>query len=390
MGRGCIESATVNNVMRVSVPSGEFPTIIEVRYPQNDRFRIGIRGSHAPLSWERTEYAHEVRDDLHIFRLRVPRSELVELKIVRSDGVDEDWASGRNYAVHGGDHLHIAPSFDRATSRLESPFTLDLRDGKLTVEVLLPPSYDEQKTRDYQVLYALDGQALFSTSKDSFGVWNLEHTLDALYELSAMEEVIVVGLHTAERRLERLSPIADPTHGGGDGRSFLEDLVSIVMPHIATHYRVRTGRDHTGILGSSMGGLFSFFAAWSKPEVFGRAACLSSSFWWANRWAPRFVEATESPAERPVLYLDSGAARDPNDPDPNIRDGFVHTRSMFRALVRRGYAPGSDLHRMVFLGEAHNPSAWGARVATPLQLLFPPVQVTPTERISSCTTARAT
>lgn len=365
--------------MRLTVPSSDGATIIEVRYPQRDHdgIRIGLRGSHAPLSWQHTEHAREIQGDRHIFRLHVPRGEIVELKVVRDDGKEADWASGRNYAVHGGDHLHITPSFDRATSRLDEKFTLDLRDGPVAIEVLLPPSYDEQHTRDYQVIYALDGQALYSTSTDSFGVWNLEHTLDGLYELSAMEEVIIVGVHTAERRLARLSPIADSTHGGGDGRAFLDDLVNIVRPHISSKYRVREGRENTGILGSSMGGLFAFFAAWTRPEVFGRAACLSSSFWWSNRWAPRFVESSEPTGERAVLYLDSGAARDPNDPDPNVRDGFVHTRSMFRALVRRGYTPGTDLHRMAFLGHAHEPSAWGSRVATPLQLLFPPVQVTP-------------
>ncbi len=36
-----------------------------------------------------------------------------------------------------------------------------------------------------------------------------------------------------------------------------------------------------------------------------------------------------------------------------------------------GYTPG-ELHRLTFPGQAHNASSWAARVALPLQLLFPP------------------
>jgi predicted alpha/beta superfamily hydrolase len=355
--------------LRVTIPSGDHMTVVEVSYPRNHR--IGLRGSHAPLSWEHTQYPDHVRDDLHVFRIRVPRGEILELKVVRND---DDWAAGRNYAVHGGDHLHIAPVFERATSRIEPCVELTARDGAIPVEVLLPPSYDEHPNRTYPVLYALDGQALFSTSKDPYGVWNIEQSLDALYELSAIEELIVVGVHTAARRLERLSPVPDLKHGGGDGRAFLDDLINVVHGHIASRYRVA---DDRGILGSSMGGLFAFFAAWTRPDFFRRAACLSSSFWWANRWAPRFVAQSEPPPERPVIYLDSGAARDPTDPDPNVKDGFHHSRSMFRALTRVGYAPGTELHRMVFPGHAHEPAAWGSRVSTPLQLLYPTMHVTP-------------
>ena len=59
------------------------------------------------------------------------------------------------------------------------------------------------------VLYALDGQALWTTSSDPFGVWGLDLVIDRLNELDAIEELIVVGIHTSERRAERLSPVPD-------------------------------------------------------------------------------------------------------------------------------------------------------------------------------------
>jgi hypothetical protein len=84
------------------------------------------------------------------------------------------------------------------------------------------------------------------------------------------------------------------------------------------------------------------------------------------------VQSAPPAALRPLLYLDSGAAASAFEKDPNVRDGFHHTRSMFRALMRHGYTAGVDLHRLTFTGQTHDAAAWAARVAIPLQLLFPP------------------
>jgi predicted alpha/beta superfamily hydrolase len=102
--------------------------------------------------------------------------------------------------------------------------------------------------------------------------------------------------------------------------------------------------------------------------VFGKAICLSSSFWWAGRHVIRSITAAPDP--RPIIYLDSGAALNPDEPKASEHDGFHHTRAMHRALDRVGFAT-SDLHRLTFPGQSHAASSWAARVAIPLQLLFP-------------------
>ncbi len=217
----------------------------------------------------------------------------------------------------------------------------------------------------------MDGQSLWTTSKDPFGVWGLDQEIDRLYELDAIEELVVVGVHTDVDRVARLSPVKDPEDGGGAGQAFLKALIGPVREQIAANYRIFYDREHTSIMGSSMGGLFAFFAAWSRSPIFGKAACLSSSFWWSDRWPVRWVQAGKAPAERPTLYIDSGASLDPDEADVNARDGFHHTRSMFRALVNHGYEPGKDLHRLVFTGAGHDAASWASRIAVPLQLLFP-------------------
>lgn len=340
------------------------PTTIEVTYPPH-RGAIGMRGNHAPLSWEHTTSPTFSEGDRHVFVLDIPEGETFDLKLVRGE---EEWAQGRNYSVHAGDHLLLTPAFDRRTCELCPPATLVHGDTTLTYQVLLPPSYGEQESKRYPVLYAQDGQALWSHSPDPFGVWHLEETLDHLLDLAVIQEIIVVAIDTSQDRLARLSPVEDPEYGGGEGAAHLEAIVNGLKPHIDRELRTRTDRECTAAMGSSMGGLFSFYAAWTRPDVFGKAICLSSSFWWANRYMVRAV--TEAPDPRPVIYLDSGAALNPDEPNPSAHDGFSHTRAMHRALERVGYTP-SGLHRLTFPGQAHNASSWAARVALPLQLLFP-------------------
>jgi len=85
----------------------------------------------------------------------------------------------------------------------------------------------------------------------------------------------------------------------------------------------------------------------------------------------RMVQERPAPSPRPVIYLDSGASVSAHETDMSLRDGFHHTRSMVRALVQRGFVLGDDLHRLVFTGERHDAAAWAARIAIPLQIMFP-------------------
>ena len=341
-------------------------TIIEVVYPQ-ERGTIGLRGSASPLSWTKTTPPTATLGDRSVFELAIADGEMVDVKIVRGN----DWAHGRNYTLHAGDHLLLRPAFERTTCRVMPPVVLRTSPWPLKYTVLLPPSYDEQSSRHYPVLYAQDGQALWSSSKDPFGVWSLDTVMDQLIELAVMSELIVVGIDTSEARMDRLGPVHDPVYRGGRAGEHLETITKVLKPRIDAELRTRTGREDTGLIGSSLGGLFSFYAAWMRPEIFGKAICLSSSFWWANRFMIR--EARIAPSPRPTIYLDSGVALNPDAPS---QDGFQHTRSMQRALVRAGYTNGDDLHSLAFPGQAHSTAAWSARVAIPLQLLFPPPPLT--------------
>jgi predicted alpha/beta superfamily hydrolase len=353
--------------MRTDPPPAPWATII-AHYPR-DRGTLTLRGSAASLDWNRDLKPDRVDGDTSTFHVSVPHGECVEAKLVRSDGA---WMVGVNVVIGAGETRNLRPAFDSPDGKLCAPETIEVPGAApLRIRVMLPPTYGEQPSLRYPVIYAQDAQSLWSDGADPFGLWNLDRVLDALWDVRALEDLIVVSIDTSEQRLDRLSPIADPEHGGGHSAAHLEAIVSVLKPTIDRTLRTRPDRESTALLGSSMGGLFSFWAAWTRPDVFGAAMCLSPSFWWADRWALRHVSRAICPAPRPNLYLDSGAAASEHESEGGTRDGMHHTRAMYRALVAHCYEPGHDIHVLAFTGAKHDASSWAARIAVPLQIVFP-------------------
>jgi predicted alpha/beta superfamily hydrolase len=279
---------------------------------------------------------------------------------------------GRNAVIGKGDVVTLRPNFDRTNGDLSGQRHVPLpTGGTLCFRVRLPPSYGEQEGQRYPVLYTQDGQSVWSDGTDPFGTWGLDRVLDELHDVGAIDELIVVSIDTGEERLHKLGPVADPHHGGGGGAIHLQGMVDQLKPLIDADFRTRPDRESTVLLGSSMGGLFSLWAAWTRPDVFGGAICLSSSLWWNERFMFKLVSSGTCPAPRPHIYLDSGAAASGFEEDASTRDGVHNTRAMFRALREHCYAANDDLSLLSWTGHHHDARSWAGRIGTPLQLFFP-------------------
>ena len=340
---------------------------IHVSYPRS-KGEVRLRGD-APLSWEQDSAPIGSDGNWSTFEVPVAEGQRVEVKLIREDG---RWAAGRNVVLVPGDVFELRPSFELEGGALSSWEELPVEDrAPLRYRVLVPPSYAERPDARYPVIYAHDGQSLWSDSVDPFGGWDLDEALAELWSLGSVRELIVVAIETADRRVDWLSPVPDPHCGGGAGEAYLRALVDRLKPHVDLTYRTRAEPASTAVMGSSLGGLHSFYAAWTRSDVFGTAICLSGSFWWADRWATRIAGEGQCPVPRPRMYIDSGAARSPLERDANARDGHSHTRALEVALVQHCYEPGKDLHVLTFPGHRHNAASWAARVAIPLQLMFP-------------------
>lgn len=165
-------------------------------------------------------------------------------------------------------------------SIISEEFFIPQLNRKRRVWIYLPPKYSLGKER-YPVLYMHDGQNVFDELTSYAGEWKVDETLDKLY--AERGGCIVVAVDNGEQhRMSEYSPWKNDKYGGGEGAAYIEFLVKELKPYIDGNYRTLPKREHTGIMGSSMGGLISLYAGLEYPEVFSRLGVFSPAFWFSD------------------------------------------------------------------------------------------------------------
>jgi predicted alpha/beta superfamily hydrolase len=175
------------------------------------------------------------------------------------------------------------------------------------------------------------------------GVDEALHLLDSM---SAVDRVVVVGVYSGDRMQEYTQPGYE---------AYARSLVEEVKPEVDARIRVFTSPRETGVIGSSLGGVVSFYMAFQHPDVFGYAACMSSTFSHRDDLVERVLR---EPKRTSKFYLDSGWPG----------DNYEVTLAMAMALGRSGYRLREDYLHFAFPLEEHDERAWGRRLHLPLQL----------------------
>ena len=151
-------------------------------------------------------------------------------------------------------------------------------NAEKTIWVYTPTSYLFKKRRKYSVVYMHDGQNLMDEKTAFAGTWKVCETLDSLNL-----EVIVIGIaHGNEKRLEELTPFPHPKYGGGNADAYLNFVFETLKPYIDKNYRTKPDAEHTLMMGSSLGGLVTFYAAMKYSDQIGKVGVFSPSFWFSD------------------------------------------------------------------------------------------------------------
>jgi predicted alpha/beta superfamily hydrolase len=176
--------------------------------------------------------------------------------------------------------------------------------------VYLPPSYEKVKTAHFPVLYMHDGQNCFDGKTSYSGEWGADESAEVLAQ-RGLECIIVAIPNAVDKRIDEYGPWFDSrvalngaAGAGGQAEIYLEFLLEVVKPLVDSSFRTLTDSRFTGLTGSSMGGLISLWCALEAPDVFGFAACLSSSFWVGRRRIFDYAQRHIAPGLR--VYLDCG------------------------------------------------------------------------------------
>ena len=256
--------------------------------------------------------------------------------------------------------------------RLHKGFHSKILNNDRDVIVYLPAGYNTRRKNHYPVFYMHDGQNLFdgATSFIPGQEWRVDETAQALIAAGKIEPLIIVGIYnTGKDRINEYTPAEDAKYKMGGkadlyGRMLIEELKSF----IDKTYRTLRDAEHTGLGGSSLGGLVSLYIGLKYNKVFGRLAVVSPSVWFADKHIVRYVEALpKKPKVR--IWLDIGTKEGGNpDEAQKTVDG---TRLLKETLLKKGWKLGKDLRYFEAEGAAHNEQAWAARTDQILSFLFP-------------------
>lgn len=248
------------------------------------------------------------------------------------------------------------------------------------VAILLPVGHGVDPGARYPVMYLHDGQNLFDPADAAFGVeWEVDETVDALTAAGVIEPMIIVALGNTGERIRDYTPSVDPGRGeGGEAGAYARFIVEELKPWVEHRFAVRCGPAHTGLGGSSLGGLVSLYITWLYPDVFGRVAALSPSLWWnrgeAAGWVGGIV-AQLDPGER--LWLDAGNGEG-DDPDGDgLRSVAVDVEAWVDAAIEAGAVFGETVGMQVVAGAPHNEAAWAARLPDVMTFLWGPAPGVP-------------
>ena len=272
----------------------------------------------------------------------------------------------------------------------KAPFEVaGLPNKKITV--WLPPGYETSERR-YPVLYMHDGHNLFDPVQSNFKkVWAVDKTILRLVEKGAIEPHIVVGMwpNGDDRYRQYLPQVAAENASGAlrdsvnenalgkpiVSRRYLEWIADELKPQIDADYRTLTAPAETAIAGSSMGGIMSCYAIVERPDIFGRAACVSS------HWPIALPEAADADKAQVDAIWRDWLTENLGAPDGRriwMDHGTATLDALYppyqaeidKSFVAAGWAEGRDWQSKQYEGAEHEENAWARRLPEVLAWLL--------------------
>ncbi len=209
--------------------------------------------------------------------------------------------------------------------------------------IYLPKTYNNSDKR-YPVIYMHDAQNLFDKKTSYVGEWQIDESLDSL----KTPEAIIIGIeHGGDKRIEELTPFANEKYGGGKADAYLDFIVNNLKPYIDNNYRSLPDYQNTGIFGSSLGGLVSYYAALKYSQTFGMVGVFSPSFWF-NEKIYDLTEKTELNPETKFYFLVGTAESEEMVPDLERMIEVLKKAGLKNEKFQVNYVEGGE----------HNESLW--------------------------------
>jgi len=254
-----------------------------------------------------------------------------------------------------------APKESTATknvSILSEDFYIPQLDRKRRIWVYLPPNYDTSN-KSYPVMYMHDGQNLFDNATSYAGEWEVDETLNKLYQDKRFE-LIVIGIDNAgEKRMDEYSPWKHKEYGGGEGDAYIDFVVKTLKPYVDNNYKTKSNQENTAIMGSSMGGLISHYSGLKYSNTFSKIGVFSPSFWFSKSsfdYTKKHSEIVNS-----KMYFLVGEKEG---------DNMVKDMESVISLMKKNEFPSNNIFQKVVPNGEHNEKFWSDNFEEAVLWLF--------------------
>jgi predicted alpha/beta superfamily hydrolase len=290
-------------------------------------------------------------------------------------------AKGPAYKVRPGQTLDIFPRFVATKGTVSEKWpsfeSKALADTTRSIRVYLPPTYEENTTARFPVLYMHDGQTLFGNLSGQLvfigGDTKVDDTMDKGADTGEIAEAIVIGIDSPVTGVSQTARVAEltPTNnetdskGSGKGPQYLAMVVSEIKPMVDRELRTRPERDSTFMGGASIGALFSDWVGLTHGDVFAGVFGLSSSAWWDGEMIVPVAKGSKAGPRADRVYVDVGDGED----DAKMIETNKH---LFKAYTDAGYAEGTMLRSGVIKGGKHTAGSFSERLPAALAHVLGP------------------
>jgi len=222
--------------------------------------------------------------------------------------------------------------------------------------VYLPPNHNTSYD-PFPVIYMHDGQNLFDKETSFAGEWGVDEILNNLFEKTG-KGFIVVGIeNVGEERINEYSPWKHEKYGGGNGDAYIDAIVKYLKPYIDMNYKTAFAAENTAIIGSSMGGLISYYAGLKYPDVFGKVGVISPSFWFSEE-VLEYTKENAPSANNRMFFLLGG------------KEGMTKEfDSVSSVLLKSGFKEENFNKQLVPEGE-HNEAFWNSQFEQVISWLY--------------------
>ena len=242
---------------------------------------------------------------------------------------------------------------------IEDDFEIPQLNKRRRIWALLPHDYDSS-TKRYPVLYLQDAQNLFN-EKAPFGNWAIDEKLAILAETGYGDVIIVAVEHGEKDRITEYSPFDTKEFGSGEGVAYAAFMHDTLKPYIDKNFRTKPQRIHTGIGGSSMGGLISVFTGLRYPNNFAKWMIFSPSLWLSSKI---FENIKTHKNQHPTFIYLFGGKRESKTMEKDLL--------LFTDILDRKTSLKQSLHYKLSIHPTatHSEKYWGAEFPRAIKWLF--------------------